>query len=199
MGEHTYNLIRSARVPNGLPHAGEPILDQTAIDLLEEYRQEAAGGPETRLQALALAGDQLGYTESPPGTNGNMYGAWYGMNYEPWCAIFVSWCFEHAGGSPSFERGRYYAYVPYIVNDARDRLFGLSVTTSPAAGDLVCYDWQRDGTFDHIGLFESGTSFSWTAIEGNTSTSDNSNGGQVMRRSRSADDANVVFVRVAEP
>src|SRR5262245_5379954 len=35
MGEQTYNLIRSARIPEGLPHAGEPVLDQTAIDLLD--------------------------------------------------------------------------------------------------------------------------------------------------------------------
>jgi len=199
MGEQTYNLIRSARIPAGLPHAGEPVLDQTAIDLLEAYRQEYAGGDTLRELALATAAAQLGYVESPPGTNGNMFGAWYGMNYEPWCAMFVSWCFETSGGSPSFAKGKSYSYVPYVVQDARAGRNGLATTTSPIPGDLVCYDWQRDGVPDHIGLFESGTSFSWKAIEGNTSTSNDSNGGQVMRRTRSASDANVTFVRVREP
>ena len=37
MGEKTYNLIRSARIPTGLPHAGEPLLDPVAIELLESY------------------------------------------------------------------------------------------------------------------------------------------------------------------
>jgi hypothetical protein len=198
MGEHTYNLIRSARIPWGLPHAGEPLLDAVAIGLLEEYAKQLAGGTTVRAAALAKAKQQLGYTESPPGTNGTMFGAWYGMNYEPWCAMFVAHCFEHAGGSPSFAAGSRYAYVPYIVDDARHGRNGLAVTTDPKPGDLVCYDWGRDGVFDHIGMFESGTVFSWQAIEGNTSTSDNSNGGEVMRRSRSADDANVVFIRVAE-
>src|SRR4029453_17847938 len=101
-----YNLIRSARIPEGLPNAGEPLLDQTAIDLLEKYRKAQAGGSSTlRAQALAIAKQHIGYRESPPGTNGNMFGSWYGLNYEPWCAMFVSYCFEHAGNSPSFAKG----------------------------------------------------------------------------------------------
>ena len=37
LGTETANAIRSARIPEGLPHAGEPLLDATAIKLLEEY------------------------------------------------------------------------------------------------------------------------------------------------------------------
>lgn len=201
MGEATYQTIRYARVPDdpSFTHRGEPILDARAVDLLENYAKHTAGGDTLRLQALAKAEAQVGYKESPAGTNGNMFGSWYGMNYEPWCAMFVTWCYETAGGSPSFQQGSRYAYCPYVVADARAGKYGLKVTTSPTPGDLCVYDWQRDGTFDHIGLFHSGTGFSWQAIEGNTSTSNNSNGGEVMRRNRSADDANVVFVRVAEP
>jgi hypothetical protein len=41
---------------------------------------------------------------------------------------------------------------------------------------------------------------SFTAIEGNTSSSNNSNGGGVMQRSRSVfQAARVAFVRVSEP
>jgi hypothetical protein len=64
----------------------------------------------------------------------------------------------------------------------------------------VCYDWSRDGEYDHIGIFEKWTNKpTFNAIEGNTSTSDNSNGGQVMRRSRNTNGQNTVFVRVREP
>jgi hypothetical protein len=38
----------------------------------------------------------------------------------------------------------------------------------------------------------------FTAVEGNTSTSDNSNGGQVMRRDRNKNQQGTVFVRVSE-
>jgi hypothetical protein len=199
MGEGTYNLIRSALIPAGLPNAGEPLLDATALKLLEQYRDELAHGATTlRAAALAKARSQLGYRESPNGTNGNMFGSWYGMNFEPWCAMFVTWAFENAGGSPSFARGSRYAYCPYIVQDARAGRNGLTTTSKPIPGDLVLYDWHRDGEHDHIGLFESGSASSFDAIEGNTSTSNDSNGGQVMRRARRSSDAAITFVRVAE-
>jgi hypothetical protein len=55
MGEPTYNLIRSALVPDGLPHAGEHILDATAIDLLEEYARSSSGpGPIAYLERDAI-------------------------------------------------------------------------------------------------------------------------------------------------
>jgi hypothetical protein len=107
------------------------------------------------------------------------------------------------GGRPtkSFKQGSRYAYVPYVVSDARNNRNGLSVPSQPKPGDLVCFDWSRDFTYDHIGIFEdwAGTSPSeFTAIEGNTSTGNDSNGGQVMRRNRDTRRQNTVFVRVAE-
>ena len=196
-----YSHLLRALVPPCLPHAGEYAYDGYALWLLDEAnkRQPATA---TREQALETARSQVGYAET--GDNDTKYGRWYGVNYQPWCAIFATWCYETGTqtGSPSFQKGSYYAYVPYIVSDAHNRLRGLSVTSSPAPGDLVCYDWGWDGVYDHVGLFESGGPSSWQAIEGNTS-SDNSgsqsNGGGVYRRSRSKSQASVVFVRVAEP
>jgi hypothetical protein len=203
MGEATYNLIRSARIPEGLPHAGQTLLDAPAISLLESFRKQYLGPTSTvRAAALAKAKTFLGYAESPPGTNGNMFGAWYGMNFEPWCAMFVSYCYELGSdqGSPTFRAGSAYSYVPYVVSDAKAKKNGLAVTTGPQPGDLVCFDWDRDGVFDHIGLFEG-----WTGgrtlqtVEGNTSASNDSNGGSVMRRQRDAASTSMLFVSVAEP
>jgi len=202
MGEHTYNLIRSARIPTGLPNAGETLLDGPAIELLERFRRLYLGPTTTsRAAALAIARTFIGYVESPPGTNGNMFGAWYGMNFEPWCAMFASYCYEHGtdGGSPSFRAGVSYAYCPYIVSDARAKRNGLSVTSDPQPGDLVVYDWAGDGVHDHVGLFDGwlgGRTFQ--ALEGNTSLENDSNGGGVMERIRDASATSLVFVRVAE-
>ena len=74
-------------------------------------------------------------------------------------------------------------------------------TITPIPGDVVCYDWEADGVNDHVGLFEkwvSGTQ-DFSCLEGNTSGADNSNGGQVMRRTRSRGAQGTIFVRVAEP
>ena len=43
--------------------------------------------------ALQKAISQLGIKESPPESNNVKYGSWYGQNYQPWCAMFVTWCF----------------------------------------------------------------------------------------------------------
>ena len=45
MGEKTYNLLRYARVPVGLPNAGEPLFDATAVRLLYEFAAEYHGAP----------------------------------------------------------------------------------------------------------------------------------------------------------
>lgn len=203
IGEKTFNTLRSIRVPDG-PHAGEMAMDALAADLVDEA-WDLFGGSEpppstssTRTAALEAALGELGYRESPSGSNRNKYGAWYGMDGVPWCAIFTTWAYVQTGGSSSFVRGSRYSYVPYIVGDARAERYGLSTTDDPIPGDLVCYDWELDSVYDHVGLFEHWTSGSstFTAIEGNTSTSSDSNGGQVMRRTRSR--SGVAFVRVAE-
>ena len=196
-----YDVLMRALVPPCLPHAHEPAFDGYAIELLKDANANQGGS--VREAALKEAIKWLGYKESPNGSNQNKFGAWYGMNGQPWCAMFCTWCYEEgaAGGSQSFAKGSYYSYVPYVVADARNRLRGLSTTGSPIPGDLVCFDWGFDGLFDHIGVFEEGSASAFSTIEGNTSPDSGgsqSNGGQVCRKSRDAGDANLCFVRVAE-
>jgi hypothetical protein len=207
IGEKTFNTLRSIVIPDGLPHAGEQAMDATAAGLLRDA-WELFGGSEPappatgtlRQRALDKAISQLGYTESPAGSNNNKFGQWYGMNGQPWCAMFVTWAFEQVGDSPSFVQGSRYSYCPYVVGDARAGRYGLWTTDDPIPGDLCVYDWAYDTIYDHIGIFErwiSGTS-QFNAIEGNTSVDNNSNGGEVMRRSRSRSGQGTCFVRVAE-
>jgi CHAP domain len=216
LGEKTFNLLRSVLIPEGIPNGpgkpGEHAMDAYAQSLLveawEEFEGEEPKPPpmgSVRDAALRLAVGELGTVESPAGSNRTKYGAWYGMDGNPWCAMFTTWAYELGAGelgtnSPPHKKGVSYAYVPYIVGDARAKRNGLSVTSAPVAGDLVCYDWAGDGTFDHVGLFERwGGGSQFNAVEGNTSASDYSNGGQVLRCTRSTGGQSTVFVRVAEP
>jgi hypothetical protein len=211
-GPATFEQFRRIRVPEG-PHKGEACMDANAANLIAQA-WELFGGKEpvpeppptstktTRRKALDGAVKYLGVKESPSGSNRTKFGAWYGQDGQPWCAMFCSYCYEvEAGGSPSFLKGRNYAYVPYMVQDARNGRNGLRSISTPISGDLVCYDWAFDGTFDHVGIFEtwvSGSGSSFTAIEGNTSLGNDSNGGQVMRRTRRVPDQGTIFIRVAE-
>src|SRR6516164_419874 len=181
VGEKTFNTLRSIRIPDGLPHSGEMAMDARSVELIN------------------AAFDRFKGKESPANSNQCKYTSWYGM-VGPWCAMFVTWC-DQTGANPttSFKQASRYAYVPYIVSDARMGYNGLSITSDPKPGDLVCFDWDWNGEFDHVGIFEKWTSKpNFQAIEGNTSSSNNSNGGEVMRRTRNQNSQDTVFVRVAE-
>jgi len=207
IGQQTFDVLRQIRVPRGV-HEGEMAMDARAQSLLVQAWEQFGGkepkpdpSPDLRSLALAQAVTQIGVKESPKFSNRTKYTDWYGM-VGPWCAMFTTWSYEQAGNSPSFRRGETYAYVPYIVSDGRSYRNGLAVTKDPIPGDLVCFDWQRDGVFDHVGLFEKWTTgrSQFSSVEGNTSSDahgDQSNGGEVCRKTRNL--SGVVFVRVAEP
>jgi len=147
--------------------------------------------PKNRVSSVArvlhLAAAELGYREQPPGSNRTKYGAWYGADGQPWCAMFVSWVLAQAGIILPIQNARGFAFCPYGVNWFKKN--GLWHTSNPQPGDVVFFDWYpgtaRSGAW-HVGFVESvradGT---LVTIEGNTSVASNDNGGQVMRRSRS--------------
>ncbi len=139
-------------------------------------------------QVIWTAATQLGMVESPAGSNRQPYGRWYGLNGVQWCAIFNAWTMAHAGwGDPREVFGlgpQGWQYCPAILRDMRTR--GLLVAPyAVRRGDGLLFNWPGGDPSEHFGLCEVNNGTSVVAIEGNTSLSSNSNGGQVMRRGRS--------------
>jgi len=161
---------------------------QPSEAMAKRAAKRAADAKKTpmRVKALREAERHLGYKERPAGSNKTRFGKWYGVDGQPWCAIFVSWCYHVAGSK------FHYAYVPYIVNDARRGVNGLQVTRDPKPGDVVCFDWDG-GVADHVGLYREDGSILTT--EGNTGIGNDSNGGEVMHRTRENSQVEA-FVRV---
>lgn len=200
VGKETFNGLRSIRIPDGLPHAGEPAMDATAQNLVAEaWRLFGGAEPTGSIRELALerAIGEVGYVEGA--NNHSKYGEWYGADHQPWCAMFVTWAFVPAG-SAAFVKGHRYAYCPYLYADAQAHRYGLQLVSSPIPGDVVLYDFGA-GEWQHVGIVRSGSSSSWRAIEGNTSSGSSGsqdNGGCVADRSRSKGQCKrVAFVRVA--
>jgi peptidoglycan hydrolase-like protein with peptidoglycan-binding domain len=139
----------------------------------------------SRQNVLDLAKSQDGTVESPANSNKTKYGAWYGLDGNKWCAMFVSWVFHHAGhplGNIQRAKGIHHCQAAHNYYKEKGML-----TSNPQPGDIVIYDWEGTGYADHIGIFIKWTSADRTAIEaweGNTSTSNNSDGGRVMKRIR---------------
>ena len=94
----------------------------------------------------------------------------------------MSWVFFNAKlplGTIDYLRG--FAGCPYAVRNVRK--WGRLVTV-PQPGDVVFFDWNGDGIFDHTGIFvkDLGKGL-FQSIEGNTAFGNDSNGGEVMKRS----------------
>ena len=132
---------------------------------------------------IEIAKKQVGVKESPPNSNKTKYGAWFGLNGVAWCGIFVSWVYDKAGqnlGKIGFMKGfaGCQTAVAYFKKHGK-------ITTTPIEGDIVFFGWNKDGRYDHTGLFvrwmDDNT---FETIEGNTSLTNNSNGGEVMKRIR---------------
>lgn len=129
-------------------------------------------------QMIASAASQIGYKEGP--NNDTKYGAWYGLNYQPYCDMGISWSAAQVGASDVVGK---FAYCPSHVNWFKSR--GQWGTT-PRRGAIVFFSWNRNGVADHVGIVEvAGTNP--TTIEFNTSSGaagSQSNGDGVYRRVR---------------
>ncbi len=70
-------------------------------------------------------------------------------------------------------------------------------TTSARTGDIVLFDWNKDGTADHIGIVNVAPNKrkTFTSVEGNTSGTNPSDGGMVALMERKVTDV-IAFVRV---
>ena len=148
--------------------------------------------------ALAEGFKYVGVSEEPAGSNKVMFSEWYGMT-GPWCAMFVTYCFV-AAKSKSFIKGSKYAYCPYVLNDAKASRNGLRIVPKAdvRSGDIVLFDWNGDGTADHIGIVDKPPAkkkATFTTVEGNTSGTNPSDGGMVAKMNRVTSDV-IAFVRV---
>ena len=125
---------------------------------------------------LEVARTQIGYTESSVNfivrddgtTQGyTLYGDWYGMPYEEWCAMFASFCLENAG-VPEGEFPRSAGCDRWISDLRYYGLYAEADEYAPQAGDLIFFDWDGDGSSDHVGIVTGATETELTTIEGNS-------------------------------
>jgi hypothetical protein len=146
-------------------------------------------------KVVEVATKEIGVTESPKNSNKTKYGRWFLLDGQPWCAMFVSWCYAMSGEplpAIGFKKGFAGCQTGYAFFKKNKW-----ITTNPQSGDIVLFDWNGDGRYDHTGLFVRWIDdVHFETIEGNTSLTNQSNGGEVMRRVRA--NKNVLFARVVK-
>ena len=137
----------------------------------------------TTSELLDIARRQIGTRESPPNSNNVRYNTWYygrevsGAAY-PWCMVFVQWVFDQAGVKLPVRT----ASCGALMRSAQSA--GQWVTGDYRPGDVVIYDFPGGAATDHCGIVESVDGSYISAIEGNTSSTSDADGGAVERRAR---------------
>ena len=149
---------------------------------------------------VAKAKEFLGVKENPANSNNVIFNTHYygydvfGHNY-PWCVTFVWDVFRQCGLSEYFYDGKKTASCGAV------RTWGARVGIiygsydNAQAGDLILFDFDKDGKSDHIGIIEKFENDKFITIEGNTSTNNDSNGGEVMRRIRNPYTIDCIIIR----
>lgn len=129
---------------------------------------------------LNQARSELGYAESPSGSNKTKFSAEAGhVNGYAWCATFVVAMFRRCNLRLPSES----AYTPTMANGFR--LNNQFYNEKPIPGDVVFFEWPNMGRISHVGIVESATSRNDIyTIEGNTDTFGGRTGGKVMRQHR---------------
>ena len=97
---------------------------------------------------------------------GQPYWSWYGFNSRvEWCACFVSWCYNQAGKSePRFAACQSQG-VPWFQSRGQ---WGARGYENIAPGDAIFFDWDGDGSADHVGLVIGTDGQRVYTVEGNS-------------------------------
>ena len=122
-------------------------------------RAFTAGGNQAIVEvALTQLGNQ----------GGQPYWSWFGFNSRvEWCACFVSWCADQCG---YIESGLVPKFAGCVdgANWFKSNGKWQDRTYEPKVGDIIFFDWEGDGTTDHVGIVEKCENGTVYTVEGNS-------------------------------
>jgi hypothetical protein len=117
-----------------------------------------------REELINIALKEVGYKEGK--NNATKYGHWYGLDNNPWCAMFVSWCSNKAGIGTNI--------IPKYAGCGTGwkwfKKKGLT-SNSPQRGDIVFFKPTIIGaTSSHTGIVVDVSDDYVYTVEGNSGT-----------------------------
>lgn len=111
-------------------------------------------------QLVELAKGQVGNVGGAP------YWSWYGFDSRvAWCACFVSWCYGQAGLSEPHFAACQSQGVPWFTSHGQ---WGARGYENIAPGDAIFFDWDLDGSADHVGIVIGTDGSRVYTVEGNS-------------------------------
>ena len=130
--------------------------DSESLEGVEFVNGTRPGNPEL----VELAKRQVGNVGGQP------YWSWYGFNSRvEWCACFVSWCYGQMGLSePRFAACQSQG-IPWFQSHGQ---WGARGYDNLAPGDAIFFDWDLDGSADHVGIVIGTDGSRVYTVEGNS-------------------------------
>lgn len=132
---------------------GSPSTDLSGVEFVDGERQ---GNQNIVDIALSQVGN----------VGGQPYWSWYGFDSRvEWCACYVSWVLNQAGYTePKFAACQSQG-VPYFSSNGQWANRGYS---DIAPGDVIFFDWEGDGSSDHVGIVIGTDGNRVYTVEGNS-------------------------------
>ena len=184
--EYEYRILHVTLTSRSIASLALELLTPEQMEMYQVYRQTmgnkpllfGGGSPDTGVsedltgvefingsrpgnpQLVELAKSQVGNVGGQP------YWSWYGFDSRvEWCACFVSWCYGQSGRTEPRFAGCQSQGVPWFQSHGQ---WGARGYENIAPGDAIFFDWDLDGSADHVGIFVGTDGSRVYTVEGNS-------------------------------
>ena len=183
---YNYYILNVTLTSNPISSVASELLTPDQLEMYQVYRQTLGnkplifgGGSADTSDSESLAGVEF-VNGTRPGNQavvdiaksqvgnvgGQPYWSWYGFNSRvEWCACFVSWCYGQMGLSePRFAACQSQG-IPWFQSHGQ---WGGRDYANIAPGDAIFFDWDLDGSADHVGIVVGTDGSRVYTVEGNS-------------------------------
>ena len=183
---YNYYILNVTLTSKPISSVALELLTPDQLEMYQVYRQTLGnkplifgGGSADTSDSESLAGVEfvngtrpgnqavVDIAKSPVGNvGGQPYWSWYGFNSRvEWCACFVSWCYGQMGLSePRFAACQSQG-IPWFQSHGQ---WGGRDYANIAPGDAIFFDWDLDGSADHVGIVVGTDGSRVYTVEGNS-------------------------------
>ena len=183
---YNYYILNVTLTSKPISSVASELLTPDQLEMYQVYRQTLGnkplifgGGSADTSDSESLAGVEF-VNGTRPGNQavvdiaksqvgnvgGQPYWSWYGFTSRvEWCACFVSWCYGQMGLSePRFAACQSQG-IPWFQSHGQ---WGGRDYANIAPGDAIFFDWDLDGSADHVGLVVGTDGSRVYTVEGNS-------------------------------
>ena len=183
---YNYYILNVALTSKPISSVASELLTPDQLEMYQVYRQTLGnkplifgGGSADTSDSESLAGVEF-VNGTRPGNQavvdiaksqvgnvgGQPYWSWYGFTSRvEWCACFVSWCYGQMGLTEPRFSGCQSQGIPWFQSHGQ---WGGRDYANIAPGDAIFFDWDLDGSADHVGIVVGTDGSRVYTVEGNS-------------------------------